>query len=88
MGWGLTPPLPPPCPRTPLSFCAQMAKHSLLGDFTEQDTVSAAKLLEVVLQNCRGRVDQWVAPYLQLCTTRLATATSRTLKVCLGLPGG
>ncbi len=43
--------------------------------------VPAAKLLEVVLQNCRGRVDGYVVPYLQLALAKLQTATNRTLKV-------
>lgn len=43
--------------------------------------VPAAKLLEVVLQNCRGRVDGYVVPYLQLVLAKLQTATNRTLKV-------
>lgn len=58
-----------------------MVRGALQGDYGERDVVPAAKLLEVVLQNCRGRVDAWVGPYLQLALGRLNTATNRTLKV-------
>ncbi|GLC37117.1 hypothetical protein PLESTB_000981600 [Pleodorina starrii] len=62
-----------------------MVQAALTGDYGERDVVPAAKLLEVVLQNCRGRVDAWVAPYLQLALGKLQTATNRTLKDTLVL---
>lgn len=60
-----------------------MVRHSLAGDLEaeERSIVPAAKLMEAVLQNCRGAVDKWVAPYLALATGKLATATNRTLRV-------
>ncbi|GFR49245.1 hypothetical protein Agub_g11259 [Astrephomene gubernaculifera] len=53
--------------------------------YGERDVVPAAKLLEVVLQNCRGRVDAWVGPFLQLAVGKLQSATNRTLKDTLVL---
>ena len=32
-------------------------------------------------QVCRGRVDHWVGPYLQLALSKLSTVKRRTLKV-------
>ncbi|GIL84239.1 hypothetical protein Vretimale_15865 [Volvox reticuliferus] len=57
-----------------------MVQSALASDFSDRDVVPAVKLLEVVLQNCRGRVDEWVGPYLQLALNKLQTATNRTLK--------
>lgn len=57
-----------------------MVQKALTGDYEERSVVPAAKLLEVVLQNCRGRVDGYVVPYLQLVLAKLQTATNRTLK--------
>ncbi|EFJ51590.1 hypothetical protein VOLCADRAFT_79706 [Volvox carteri f. nagariensis] len=62
-----------------------MVQGALKGDFGERDVVPAVRLLEVVLQNCRGRVDPWVGPYLQLALGKLQTATNRTLKDALVL---
>ncbi|GFR51383.1 hypothetical protein Agub_g13813, partial [Astrephomene gubernaculifera] len=63
-----------------------MVRGALTGEgYGERDVVPAAKLLEVVLQNCRGRVDAWVGPYLQLAVGKLQSATNRTLKDTLVL---
>lgn len=69
--------------RQPRFFPAQMVQHSLTGDYAEGSIVCAPKLLEVVLQCCQGRVDQWIQPYLSLCLQRLATAEKRILKDAL-----
>jgi hypothetical protein len=37
----------------------------------ENDVTCAAKLMEVILQNCRGRVDACVPAYLALVLHRL-----------------
>lgn len=58
----------------------QMVHHSLSGQFQEVDILSAPKLMEVVLQNCRGRVDGWVQPYVILCWEKLKSCSSRALK--------
>ncbi len=58
-----------------------MVRNALTGDYEERGVAPAAKALDVVLQSCRGRVDEWVAPYVHLALQRLATATNRTLKV-------
>jgi hypothetical protein len=70
------PPLLPPCH-------PQMAQHSLAGDFRELDVVPAVRLLEVVLQNCRGQVDACVGPYLALATAKLASAETNRMKDAL-----
>lgn len=36
--------------------------------------------MQVVLQNCRGRVDPVVAPYLQLALQRYGTARKKLLQ--------
>ncbi|KAG1660790.1 hypothetical protein FOA52_011331 [Chlamydomonas sp. UWO 241] len=58
----------------------QMVEYSLKGEYEEREVVCAPKLLEIVLQVCRGQVDQWVGPYLQLTLGKLATVENRTLK--------
>uniref|UniRef100_A0A7S0V0E3 Importin N-terminal domain-containing protein n=1 Tax=Polytomella parva TaxID=51329 RepID=A0A7S0V0E3_9CHLO len=58
----------------------KMVQESLVGDYAESELTNAAKLLEVVLQNCRGQVDQWVGPYIQLVMTKLARSENRRLK--------
>lgn len=49
----------------------QMVQHSLTGEYEEFDIQQAASLMEIVLQNCRGRVDQWVEPYIALTLSKL-----------------
>jgi len=66
-----------------LASVYQMVAHSLNGDFGEREVVSAARLMEVVLQACRGQVDSWVAPYIQLALARLARAERRVLRDAL-----
>ena len=45
----------------------EMARRVLADTETsEGDLAPAPKLLEIILQNCRGRVDHCVAPYLQV----------------------
>lgn len=40
-------------------------------DFPEDDITGGPQLISIVLQNCRGRVDACLAPYLQLVLARL-----------------
>ncbi|KAI4302714.1 hypothetical protein MLD38_038431 [Melastoma candidum] len=47
------------------------------------DIESAPKLIEVVLQNCRGQVDHWVEPYLRITVERLRRAEKPYLKCLL-----
>jgi hypothetical protein len=53
------------------------------ADLREPDLVSAPKLFESVLQNCRGRVDNWLEPYIKLSLTRFKTAKNHYLKTLL-----
>lgn len=48
--------------------------HHLLADenIPDMDCKCAVQLLECVLLNCRGRVDQWVEPFLRTAGIRLA----------------
>lgn len=48
-----------------------MVSYCLQGDFTELEVAPAAKLLDVVLLNCKGRVDEWVWPYVSLAVGRI-----------------
>jgi len=40
------------------------------SDASEGDVICAPKLLEIILQNCRGQVDQCVGPFISLALTR------------------
>jgi importin-7 len=51
-----------------------MLEHCLRGNFEEMDVKWIAKLMDVVLLNCTGHVDEWVWPYLEIATERLASA--------------
>ncbi|CAL5391847.1 unnamed protein product [Camellia sinensis] len=57
---------------------------SITGDknLEDSDVVPAPKLIEVVFQNCRGKVDQWVEPYLRITVERLRRTEKPYLK-CL-----
>lgn len=46
----------------------------------DSDIESAPKLIEAVLQNCRGRVDQWLEPYLRISVERLRRTQKNYLK--------
>eukprot|EP01023_Acetabularia_acetabulum_P004528 TRINITY_DN11915_c0_g2_i1.p1 TRINITY_DN11915_c0_g2~~TRINITY_DN11915_c0_g2_i1.p1 ORF type:complete len:685 (+),score=130.97 TRINITY_DN11915_c0_g2_i1:224-2056(+) len=48
--------------------------------YDERDVVNAAKLMEIVLINCKGKVDKWIGPYIQLALNRLNTANDRYLQ--------
>lgn len=49
----------------------------------DSDIEPAPKLIEVVFQNCRGQVDQWVEPYLRITVERLRRAEKPYLKCLL-----
>ncbi|ESQ51750.1 hypothetical protein EUTSA_v10016172mg [Eutrema salsugineum] len=49
----------------------------------DSDIESAPKLIEVVFQNCKGQVDQWIEPYLRLTIDRLQRAETSYLKSLL-----
>ncbi|EFJ12043.1 hypothetical protein SELMODRAFT_158348 [Selaginella moellendorffii] len=46
----------------------------------DSDIIAAPKLIESVLQNCKGRVDEWVEPYLKISLDRYGTTTKNGLK--------
>ncbi|KAM1270598.1 hypothetical protein ACFX13_032481 [Malus domestica] len=47
------------------------------------DIEPAPKLIQVVFQNCRGQVDQWVEPYLRITVERLRRSEKPYLKCLL-----
>ncbi|KAF6165461.1 hypothetical protein GIB67_028020 [Kingdonia uniflora] len=49
----------------------------------DDDVESAPKLIEVVFQNCKGQVDQWVEPYLRITVDRLRQTESPRMKCLL-----
>ena len=49
-------------------------------NFEDGDIEPAPKLIEVVLQNCKGRVDEWVEPYLRISIDRLGRTEKSYLK--------
>lgn len=59
-----------------------MSPWQLLADekLEDSDIESAPKLIEAVLQNCRGRVDQWLEPYLRISIERLRKTKKNYLK--------
>ena len=49
-------------------------------NFEDGDIEPAPKLIEAVLQNCKGRVDEWVEPYLRIAIDRLRRTEKNYLK--------
>ncbi|KAK9818968.1 hypothetical protein WJX74_009075 [Apatococcus lobatus] len=59
--------------QTTMPWPIKLRKKALRDpEANENDVGCAPKLLEVILQACRGRVDEYVEPYLQLVLGRLA----------------
>ncbi|KAH7521474.1 hypothetical protein FEM48_Zijuj07G0037500 [Ziziphus jujuba var. spinosa] len=58
---------------------------SIMSDknMEDSDIESAPKLIQVVFQNCRGQVDQWVEPYLRITVERLRRSEKSYLKCLL-----
>jgi transcription termination factor NusB len=46
----------------------------------DSDIEPAPKLIEAVLQNCHGHVDQWLEPYLRVSIERLRKTEKHYLK--------
>ncbi|XP_062108054.1 importin beta-like SAD2 homolog isoform X2 [Humulus lupulus] len=49
----------------------------------DSDIEPAPKLIQVVFQNCKGQVDQWVEPYLRITVERLHRSEKSYLKCLL-----
>ncbi|XP_058102570.1 importin beta-like SAD2 isoform X2 [Magnolia sinica] len=60
---------------------------SIMADknMEDHDIEPAPKLIEVVFQNCKGQVDQWVEPYLRITVDRLQRTERPYLKCLLVL---
>ncbi|XP_061990500.1 importin beta-like SAD2 [Rosa rugosa] len=58
---------------------------SILADrnMEDGDIEPAPKLIQVLFQNCRGQVDQWVEPYIRITFERLRRAEKSYLKCLL-----
>ena len=67
------------------NLCVTFLFLQLMTDrnIEDSDIESAPKLIEVVFQNCKGQVDQWVEPYLRLTIDRLQRAETSYLKSLL-----
>ncbi|BDA47636.1 Importin-7 [Coccomyxa sp. Obi] len=50
------------------------------ADLNESDIGSAPRLMEIIMQNCRGRVDHCIGQYIALALNRLPTAGRNLLK--------
>lgn len=61
-------------------FLCQVMNDKNLED---NDIEPAPKLIAVVLQNCRGQVDHWVQPYINITVERLRRAERPYLKCLL-----
>ncbi|KAF8689581.1 hypothetical protein HU200_041756 [Digitaria exilis] len=61
------------------------ALQSIMMDenMEDSDIEPAPKLIEVLFQNCKGNVDQWVEPYLRITIERLRRAQKPYLKCLL-----
>jgi hypothetical protein len=49
-------------------------------NFEDADIEPAPKLIEAVFQNCKGRVDEWIEPYLRITIDRLRRTQKNYLK--------
>ncbi|XP_010251770.1 PREDICTED: importin beta-like SAD2 [Nelumbo nucifera] len=58
---------------------------SIMADknMEDNDIEPAPKLIEVVFQNCKGQVDQWVEPYLRITVDRLRRTEKSYLRCLL-----
>ncbi|KAJ4755971.1 Importin beta-like SAD2 [Rhynchospora pubera] len=65
------------------SLWIMLSKIMTDKNMEDSDIDPAPKLIEVVFQNCKGQVDQWVEPYLSITINRLRTATRPYLKCLL-----
>lgn len=70
------------CPVRRVSFTLSVAGVASVrsADIMESEMIPACKLMEIVLQNCRGRVDSQIGPYMELALGRLRIAEKGTLK--------
>eukprot|EP00210_Caulerpa_lentillifera_P002538 g2435.t1 len=63
------------------SMFNQMVEHALAGDYQEVEFHPALKLIEVALQNLKGTIDGFLAPYLHLTIQKMKTAERSDTKV-------
>ncbi|PRP84900.1 hypothetical protein PROFUN_07554 [Planoprotostelium fungivorum] len=67
-----------------LPMVSEMYKKLILNtDESESNCLDACKLIEAVILNCRGRVDQFIEPYCQIALARLVKAKKDNLRCLL-----
>ncbi|KAM0989508.1 hypothetical protein ACFX15_012924 [Malus domestica] len=70
-------------PDYPQSLWNMIAAIMSDKNMEDSDIEPAPKLIQVVFQNCRGQVDQWVEPYLRITVERLRRSEKSYLKCLL-----
>ncbi|KAM0867044.1 hypothetical protein ACQ4PT_042251 [Festuca glaucescens] len=65
------------------SLWSALSSIMMEPNMEDSDIEPAPKLIEVLFQNCKGHVDQWVEPYLRLTIDRLRRAEKPYLKCLL-----
>ncbi|MQL86883.1 hypothetical protein Taro_019419, partial [Colocasia esculenta] len=65
------------------SLCNTLSAIMSDRNMEDGDIEPAPKLIEVVFQNCKGQVDQWVEPYLRITIDRLRRAEKPYFKCLL-----
>ena len=55
------------------------------ADLNENDIGSAPRLMEIIIQNCRGRVDHCIAQYIALALNRRAACLALAASSKAGL---
>lgn len=62
-----------------------LCSFQILADMNMEDgdIEPAPKLIQVLFQNCKGQVDQWVEPYIRVTFERLRRAKKSYLKCLL-----
>ena len=69
----------PPPPSAPTTAAGACSDGESIGSLSLNEAlICAAQLISVILQNCKGRVDHCVAPYLALITRQLPAAQAQT----------
>ena len=62
-----------------MPHCSAYGSQVLLdGDSAETDCVEACKLIEVVLTNCKARIDAWLPKFIELVLKRFAENPPRS----------
>ncbi|KAK9813831.1 hypothetical protein WJX73_000701 [Symbiochloris irregularis] len=66
-----------------LAQASKMVEDALEGDMQEGDLCVAPRLLDIIMQRCRGRIDAYIPLYLRLVLPRIGTAKRMQFKLAL-----